>query len=174
MRTRLLSIAIVSVLSVGAQAQLPSERFSAINYIGRFTGFGYSDGYHSCKDERRSPVASLKQRESWSTTHGAPTAPPSSNMMMRPTSASQQYAQQVQLDASPSMPSTNLPQALPLKVQTVQPLESQPPGSLPPESQSSPSDFRKMEPVPARRNDFLPAPSSVPQSSNRPALIRNP
>ena len=60
MLTRLLSIAIVSVFSIAAQAQLHSDRYSPINYLGRYSGFGYSDGYHACKDGQCNNGSMLK------------------------------------------------------------------------------------------------------------------
>ena len=78
MFSRLLSIAFVSVLAVTAQAQLPSARFSPINYFGRYNGFGYSDGYHACKDGRCKTWSMSKPWESMSSLYGSPT-PSSSN-----------------------------------------------------------------------------------------------
>ena len=66
MFARLFSIAFVSVLAVAAQAQLPSERFSPINYFGRYHGFGYSDGYHACKEVRCNSWSMSKPWESMS------------------------------------------------------------------------------------------------------------
>ena len=75
MLSRLLSIAFVSVLAVAAQAQLPSERFSPINYFGRYHGFGYSDGYHACKEDRCNSWSPSKHWESPSKHWGALSKP---------------------------------------------------------------------------------------------------
>lgn len=95
MLTRLLSIALVFVFTVAAQAQLPSERFSPINYFGRFHGFGYSDGYHACKDTRcNSSWLNWKPWESMSSFYGSPTPPPSNRVLgVRATPMSQNYQQ---------------------------------------------------------------------------------
>ena len=89
MLTRLLSFAFVGVFAAVAQAQLPSERFSPINYFGRYHGFGYSDGYHACKGGRCNswslwkPWESMsKPWESMSSLYGSP-SPATSNRAAR-------------------------------------------------------------------------------------------
>lgn len=75
MQTRFLSLVLVLVGASLSEAQMPSHRFSPINYFGRYHGFGYSDGYHACKTERCSTV-SWNPLKSMSTFYGEPTAPP--------------------------------------------------------------------------------------------------
>jgi len=72
-----LALAITGLCPRYADAQLPSQnRFSPINYFGRFSGFGYSDGYHACKDGRCSSGSLWKPWESVSSFYGEPTLPP--------------------------------------------------------------------------------------------------
>ncbi len=78
MITRLLSVVLVGVWTVAAQAQLPSEHFSPINYFGRYHGFGYSDGYHACKEGRCNSWSLWKPWEPMSSLYSSP-APTSSN-----------------------------------------------------------------------------------------------
>ncbi len=66
MFTRPLSIVFVSVLAIAAQAQLPSAQVSRINYLGRYHGFGYSDGYHACKEVKCNSWSVWKPWESMS------------------------------------------------------------------------------------------------------------
>jgi hypothetical protein len=82
MISRLMILPVVFLLSGVTQAQLPSQnRVTPINYFGRFHGFGYSDGYHACKDERPkawyswSPLSGMSM--SMSSFYGEPTLPPS-------------------------------------------------------------------------------------------------
>ena len=82
MLTRLLSFAFVGVFAAVAQAQLPSERFSPINYFGRYHGFGYSDGYHACKGGRCNSWSLWKPWESMSSLYGSP-SPSTSNRAAR-------------------------------------------------------------------------------------------
>jgi len=78
-----MSLGILSVFSLAAHAQLPSQRVSPINYFGRYHGIGYSDGYHACK-EGRCNNGSWKPWESFSSFYGAPTPPPSSRLSRQP------------------------------------------------------------------------------------------
>lgn len=96
MLTRPLSIALVCVFSAAAQAQLPSERFSPINYFGRFHGFGYSDGYHACKDARcnSNSWSKWKPWESMTSFYRSPTPPPNDRVLgARAIPMSQNYPQ---------------------------------------------------------------------------------
>ena len=79
--TMLMPIAISVVsFSNDANAQLPSQNHvSPINYFGRYHGFGYSDGYHACKNSRPSAWSMWKPWESMSSFYGEPTLPPSSH-----------------------------------------------------------------------------------------------
>jgi len=179
MRTRLLSIAIVSVFSFSAQAQLPPDRYSPLNYIGRFTGFGYSDGYHACKDERCKTKSWWNPLESMSSIYGSPTAPPTRSNVGRPAIASPVYIQSPypasQVTAYQESMQSFHPQlqSAPTAQQQweVPPqgtFESVPPVSIPlqPLSPSSPSDISKpvptREPIPPARFKALPAPPLEP------------
>lgn len=66
-----------TVIPLAAYAQLPSSRFSPINYFGRYHGIGYSDGYHECKsgDCKREPN-NKSFLQPISTFYSTPTAPP--------------------------------------------------------------------------------------------------
>ena len=183
MVTRLLSVAIVCVFNVAAHAQLPSESFSPLNYFGRFHGFGYSEGYHACKDGRcdsgKSGSASIwKPWESMSSYYGTATAPPSNRVVtQRATSKAPLYSQEncvapnfgppnfgpvapnfgPSLDVSPQPMYQAPPQSLPKWSPTPKPsYESVPPA--PRQSQPSPSDRNKLE-LPAP-----PKPELVPLS----------
>ena len=101
MVTRLLSVAFVCVFNVSAHAQLPSESFSPLNYLGRFYGFGYSDGYHACKDGRcesgksGSSGSIWKPWESMSTYYGTASAPPGNRVVtQRATNKAPLYSQE--------------------------------------------------------------------------------
>lgn len=74
-----------------AEAQLPSQnRFSPINYFGRWQGFGYSDGYHACKEGR------CPSKQSFSSYYGEPTSPPSSPLFHGHRAANIGYSPQLQ------------------------------------------------------------------------------
>ena len=74
-----------------SEAQLPSQnRFSPINYFGRWQGFGYSDGYHACKEGRCPP------KLSFSSFYGEPTSPPSSPLFHGHRAANVGYSPQLQ------------------------------------------------------------------------------
>ena len=82
MLIRLFSIAIVFTAVATTQAQLPSQnRVSPINYFGRYHGFGYSDGYHECKESKVRPASFWKPWESMSSFYGQPTVPPSGSIV---------------------------------------------------------------------------------------------
>ena len=180
MVTRLLSVAIVCVFNVAANAQLPSDSFSPLNYLGRFHGFGYSEGYHACKDGRcnsgkgGSGSSIWKPWESMSSFYGSATAPPNQRVVtQRPTSQAPLYSQEycvspnfgppnigpvspsfapsIDVSHQPTYPSPQ--QTLPKRTPTPQPsYESVPPA--PKQSQPSPSDRNMLE---------LPAPQKLEQ-----------
>lgn len=172
MPTRLLSIAFASFFCAVAQAQLSSDRFSPINYFGRYHGFGYSDGYHACKDGRCNTGSSWINWTGVSTFYGEPTPPPSSRFApMRapgflPRYSQDEYVAPIFNDgleySSHTLPTPSSmmqmqpsPQVMTAPQSTI-PLqnfyESVP--AVPRDSQSSPSD-RSLE---------LPAPLSKPES----------
>ncbi len=83
MFARILSVAFVCLIPGISLAQLPSQHFSSINYLGRYLGFGYSDGYHACKDGRCTPNGQSKNWDSISSFYGSPTLPPSNRLVGR-------------------------------------------------------------------------------------------
>jgi hypothetical protein len=192
MFARMLSLAFVSLIPGISLAQLPSQHFSSINYLGRYLGFGYSDGYHACQDGRCTPVGQPKSWDAMSTFYGSPTLPPNNRVVGRqlttmpspafnhehcvepvfsPGSQSQlAYPMQttLQTEVAPSMVQPNSqPQPHP---QTLAPHWSPSPLSFEPYTpnlkplQSSPSDRGSYESVP-------PAPrTSQPSTTDREQL----
>jgi hypothetical protein len=74
---KLTSFAGVVWLSSSCLAQLPAQRVSPVNLLGRYHGFGYSDGYHECKDGKcKTPVSLPKPWAPISSFYGQPTEPP--------------------------------------------------------------------------------------------------
>ena len=156
MLKRPLSIALVCVFSVAAQAQLPSERFSPINYFGRFHGFGYSDGYHACKDGRCNTKgnsrSTWKPWESMSSFYGSPTPPPSDRALgVRAISMSQNYTQAYY--PSPSLEQSTDFSSLPTPASQLQ--LGSPPAPLY-GTQRSPADktYETVPPAPVRAQPF--------------------
>ncbi len=181
MVTRLLSVAIVCVFNVAAHAQLPSESFSPLNYLGRFHGFGYSEGYHACKDGRcdsgKNGSASIwKPWESMSTNYSTATAPPSNRVVtQRAPSKAPLYSQEncVAPSFSPVAPSFGPPMGVsPL------PMYQAPPPSLPkwaptpqPSYETVPPAPRQSQPSPSDRNRLeLPAPQKPEQAPSSPKV----
>ena len=80
---RILSVAVVCLTPGISLSQLPSQHFSSINYLGRYFGFGYSDGYHACKDGRCNAIGQPKTWDSMSSFYGSPTLPPSNKLVGR-------------------------------------------------------------------------------------------
>jgi hypothetical protein len=156
MKIRSLSCAVIlgTVCSIGTSSpvmgQIPSQaRSSPINYFGRFHGFGYSDGYHSCPTPR-SPrghglAQSLGSPADFSSYYGSPTAP---TAMQAPP-----YMPLQQTPAIPSMPAYSSPSLLtptpapPRSMMQESPRSSTPSMTTPsptlraPESTPSPSDL---------------------------------
>ncbi len=186
MLTRFLSIAIVSAFGVAAQAQLPSDRFSPINYLGRYHGFGYSEGYHACKEGRCNSASGgsfWKPWESMSSFYGSATAPPSNRIVaMRTTNVAPLYSQEYytspsggqSMDVAPIQVPMSSPLAQPntfeMQPRTfatpknlIQPEPSSPKSyeSVPPaplQKQSSPSDRDRLDlPAPTKTSEYFPA-----------------
>ena len=174
MFSRLLSIAFVSVLAVTAQAQLPSARFSPINYFGRYHGFGYSDGYHACKEGRCNTWSIWKPWESMSKPWGS-----MSSLYGMPTPSSSNRAPSHSNQAVGIQTTNNSPMAsqefyaTPIINRTAPPSGPQwsPAGphtkeSIPPNQnqiQLSPSDrpVRALSPL-GTKSDFMPSLHQVP------------
>lgn len=175
MLMRLLSIAFACFYCASAQAQLASDRFSPINYFGRYHGFGYSDGYHACKDGRCTTGSGLTGWTGWtgwtgvSTFYGEPTPPPNSRVIpvrapgFLPRFPQEEYVAPVFNDGldyssqslptpSPMMQMQPVPQVMtaPPSQGLYEPLQSPPLQSYP-----SPSDRTLELPAP------LPKPESV-------------
>ena len=161
MPTRLLSIAFACLFSISAQAQLSSDRFSPINYFGRYHGFGYSDGYHACKDGRCSTGSSWKGWSAISTLSDFPTSPPSNRIVpMRsmvglpqyshPTYVEPSFGNAIEAFPQPEMPSQLTPSPM------MQMLPTVPSKALPP---WTPSPQRSMESVPASPVPLQPSAS---------------
>ncbi len=190
MRSRLLSIALVCVFTHSADAQLPSDRYSPLNYVGRVFGFGYSDGYHACKDEKCSKPTVSKHWESISPRLTYPASPPSRTIVARPVIDSPSYAREYgvpQIITSGEMAPMQMQSLQPpiqYQVPTEQPgnavpkstIETVPPAAIPekPLSQPSPSDLRNSEPTTPTRFEALPQPPSVPSvkmpTGTRPSI----
>jgi len=182
MLARFLSMAFVCVIPGISLAQLPSQPFSSINTLGRYFGFGYSDGYHACKDGRCATKGKPKSWDSMSSFYDSPTLPPNNRVIGRQlTMSSPIYQQgscveptdvavsQSQIDyamqstmpteTAPPMSQPNLqqhPQGMP-QWSPPSPLNFEPytPPSKP--SQPSPSDRGTYESVPAAPRQSQPA-----------------
>jgi hypothetical protein len=133
-----------------AAAQLPSQnRFSPINYFGRWQGFGYSDGYHACKEGRCPP------KWSFSSFCGEPTSPPATHLFHAHREANIGYTPQMhphqasqQLAPVPSSPPRNF-------YETVSPAPLRKPES------PSDKDYFELPLPPKSSDDLLPATPSV-------------
>ena len=175
MPTRLLSIAFACFFSMSAQAQLASDRFSPINSFGRFHGFGFSDGYHACKDGRCKPDSSWKSWAPISSFYGSPSLPPSNRIVpMQSMGELPQIPQQIYVEPSfgnpievfshPELQS----QPKPLHITPMQP--NAPGMSLPPWSPSQrsmdsvPPPSEQSQPSASDRFLELPAPPKRPES----------
>ena len=189
MVTRLLSVAFVCVFNVVSNAQLPSESFSPLNYLGRFHGFGYSEGYHACKDGRcesgKSGISGSiwKPWDSMSSFYGSATAPPIRRVVTpRATSTVPVYGQEcfvapnfgTPMDLSPLPKYQSVPQSLPKLAPSPQPShESFPPA--PKQSQPSPSDRGKAElPAPSKSEQVPAAPKAEARDISSNFYLQNP
>ncbi len=197
---RLLSVAFVCVFNVAAHAQLPSDSFSPLNHLGRFYGFGYSEGYHACKDGRcdsgkiGSSGSIWKPWESMSTYYSTATAPTSNRVVtQRATSKAPLYSHEncvppnfgtapnfgtVAPNFSPSMgvsPQPMYQSPLPTyQVPTYQaPLQSLPKWTPTPQPsyETVPPAPSQSQPSPSDRNRLeLPAPQKPEQVPSSPKV----
>jgi len=177
MPTRLLSIAFACFFGVAAQAQLASDRFSPLNYFGRYHGLGYSDGYHACKDERCKTGSSWKNWTGMSTFYSEPTPPPNNRVVTtRATSLVPRFSQEQYVApsfndgidiSSQAMPTSSpMMQMHPTPQSMSVPQLAPPPSSLyetvpaaPRQSQPSASDRMLEVPAPVQRQETIsPAP----------------
>ena len=168
MVTRLLSILLVSVLTVAAQAQLPSERFSPINYFGRYHGFGYSDGYHACKEGRCNSWSMWKPWEPMSSLYSSHT-PTSSNrsVAIRTTANSQMSSLEYYSAPVINQPSpTNGTQWSPA---STDPLESVSPAPIHLQPSQIDRGVRELPPPP-NKSKFIPSPPKSPSKIAPPGL----
>ncbi len=168
MLTRLLSIAIVSAFVVAAQAQLPSDRFSPINYLGRYSGFGYSEGYHACKDGRSNSCNSSNSKSMWkpwesmSSFYGSATTPPNNRSVgMRTTHVAPLYSQEYNPSASPVQSMDVAPMQIPMAIPLTQPntFETQP------STFATPKNLLQQDPSPTRSYESVPPAPTQKQSS---------
>jgi hypothetical protein len=87
-----------------AFAQIPSAntwRTAPLNYFARFHGFGYSDGYHSCKGNECEPRKSWLTGENMSSFYGEPTAPSPRSVRSKLPSYAPYQASQHYMNVSP-------------------------------------------------------------------------
>ena len=74
-----LGFALSMLVSAPSHGQIPSQsKKSLLNYLGRFHGIGYSDGYHSCPNDQCGPTRSWFHSANFSSYYGEPTTPPPS------------------------------------------------------------------------------------------------
>jgi len=149
---RVFSLAIASLLSLPAQAQLPSSRGSSINDLGRYYGFGYSDGYHACQDGKcktSNASSSWKPWEPIAVLHAKPTSPATSRLGKT---------------SSSSISPTYLPHRNGRHSETFKPVQSYSPSPSP---SPSPSSIPSSIPIPSPI--FSPSPISIPSPSPRPS-----
>ena len=160
MFARILSMAFVCVIPGVSQAQLPSQNFSSINYLGRYFGVGYSDGYHACKDGRCNGNAKSVNWDFVSTFSGPPTLPPNNRLFGRqPVATSPNYNQAYYVEpmVAPSMQSPTVNSIQNMMPNAMAPTPAQPSFQPLPQPQStrpstppwSPSDRGNLEVVPS-------------------------
>lgn len=156
------------------EAQLPSQnRFSPINYFGRWQGFGYSDGYHACKEGRCPP------KLSFSSFYGEPTSPPSYPLFHGHRAANIGYAPQLHLHRySPSVhpysqsafagpQGSTQPNPAPQQLAPIPSsptpnfYETDPPAPLGKSESPSDKDYFELPMPPKSSDDLLPAEPSV-------------
>lgn len=179
-----LTLLLASLVSASAFGQLPNQsKSSPLNYLARFHGIGYSDGYHSCPNNQCPPNRSWAKPVSFSSFYGEPTPPPGARfhrpapsysvyqsynrgeemMVHPPTSSPSQHAPAMQLAPPPSMNSTpDYPSAIPSHSILLQ--NDSPAGSRP--SMSNPG---RAEPWGADTDELIPPPqpSRAPQQTRR-------
>lgn len=112
-----LGLVLSSIICDTSYAQLPNQsKTSPLNFIGRFHGLGYSDGYHSCPDNQCGPNRSWARPGSFSSFYGEPTAPPGARMIKPAPSYAgyQAYTQAVEPGAfTPATHGHSVPSASP-------------------------------------------------------------
>lgn len=189
---RVFSLAIACLLSLPAHAQLPSSRGSSTNHLGRYHGFGYSDGYHACQDGKCKTSNASSSGKPWkpwkpwepiSILHAKPTSPATSRLgktlsIAPPTnfphrngrdSESFKPVQSYNPSYSPSfspipVPSPS-PSSRPRSFPSLTPIPSSIPSPIPTPIPSFSLDYSPI-PSPSSSQGYLPAPLSaepVPQ-----------
>ena len=161
---RVFSLAIACLLSLPAHAQLPSSRGSSTNHLGRYHGFGYSDGYHACQDG--------KCKTSNASSSGKPWKPwePIAILHAKPTSPATSRLGKTSLGKTSSIdtPPTNFPHRNGRDSESFKPVQSYNPSynasyspsfSPIPVPSPSPSSFPSLSPVPS------PSPNPIPNFS---------
>lgn len=179
-----LTLLLTSLASTSAFGQLPNQsKSSPLNYLARFHGIGYSDGYHSCPTNQCPPNRSWAKPASFSSFYGEPTPPPGTRfqrpapsysvyqsythgeemMVHPPASQPSQHAPAMQLAPPPSMhPTPYNSSAIPSHSILLQ--NDSPAGSPP--SMSNPG---RAEPWGADPDELIPPPqpSRAPQQTRR-------
>jgi hypothetical protein len=112
--TSSLTLLFASLVSSSALGQLPNQsKSSPLNYLARFHGIGYSDGYHSCPNNQCAPNRSWAKPASFSSLYGEPTPPPGPRFHRPAPSYSvyQSYDQGIEMIVTPqvSQPSQHAP-----------------------------------------------------------------
>ena len=172
---RVFSLAIACLLSLPAHAQLPSSRGSSTNHLGRYHGFGYSDGYHACQDG--------KCKTSNASSSGKPWKPwePIAILHAKPTSPATSRLGKTSLGKTSSIdtPPTNFPHRNGRDSESFKPVQSYNPSynasyspSYSPIPVPSPSPSSRPRSFPS----LTPIPSSIPSSipTPIPSPIPNP
>jgi hypothetical protein len=178
MFARILAVAFVFMVPGISNAQLPAQHFYSINHLGRYLGFGYSDGYHACKDGRCSEAKS-RNWDFVSTFSGPPTLPPNTRLFGRqPIATSPIYNQGYCAEpiVTPSMQSqmvNSIQDMMPIEVApAMTPTPAQP--SFLPQLQSQPQtqSARPSTPPwsPSDRGTFEAVPPAPRQSPSSPVV----
>ena len=169
---RVFSLAIACLLSLPAHAQLPSSRGSSTNHLGRYHGFGYSDGYHACQDGKCKTSNASSSGKPWK-----PWKPwePIAILHAKPTSPATSRLGKTSLGKTSSIdtPPTNFPHRNGRDSESFKPVQSYNPNpSYNPSYNASysPSYSPSFSPIPVPS----PSPSSFPSLSPVPSPIPNP
>ncbi|MCU0719707.1 MAG: hypothetical protein MUC83_08390 [Pirellula sp.] len=102
--TACLSLLFLSVVSSTSYGQLPNQsKSSPLNYLARFHGLGYSDGYHACPNNQCPPRRSWAGAASFSSFYGEPTTP-SAGRFQKPAPSYSAH----QVDYSSAIPSHSI------------------------------------------------------------------
>ena len=176
MFARILSVAFLCMISGFSQAQLPSQHFYSINHLGRYFGFGYSDGYHACKDGRCSTDGKSKNWDFVSTLSGQPTLPPNTRLFGRqPVATSPIYnqgycAEPIVTSSMQSQMVNSIQDMMPIEM-ALAPKMVPPPGQPSIQTQPQPQSTRQSTPPwsPSDRGTFeaVTSPPRQPPSSSR-------